>query len=258
MKSVPSTTLLGASDPEPVEVLHFDSDMPLLLLCEHAGRAVPAMLGNLGVSQEVLASHRGWDIGAGDVARRLACLLNAPLVLQGYSRLVIDANRPPGSPSSVPSVSDGEAIPGNQGLTAEHVEARVAEIFKPMDMAVVRGFSACPRRVAFSIHSFTPRLSGVDRPWHAGFVSRRSVSTAERIRASIARAASDLTLAINEPYQIEDETDWFIPVHAETRGLPHCMIEIRNDGIDHPEGIAFWSELLAAAIRQIMGDLTFH
>ena len=255
MKATALDPLLTASDPGPVEVVNPDSPAPVLLVCEHAGRAVPASLGTLGVSDEVLASHRGWDIGAAAVARYLAKQLGAPLVLQRYSRLVIDANRPPGGAQSMPVISDGVGIPGNRGLTPEGRMRRIAEVFEPFDRAVAQGFAAHPRRATFSVHSYTPRFEGVDRPWHAGFLTRKSPETAKKLMASVTRAAPELTLALNQPYQVDSETDWFIPAHAETRRLPHCLIEIRNDQIDRDAGALYWAGLLADAIRNVLGDL---
>ncbi|MEM7686195.1 MAG: N-formylglutamate amidohydrolase, partial [Pseudomonadota bacterium] len=217
--------LLGPNDPKPVEVLHPTSPADVLLVCEHAGREVPDKLNGLGVSNEVLESHRGWDIGAASVAQRLAVHLDAPLVLQRYSRLVIDANRPPGSASSIPEISHGAEIPANQGLSEVTKAGRVSEILEPMDAAIEETFDRFPRRATFSVHSYTPELNGVHRPWQAGMLTRRSPETAERLIATLRREDSDLIVAMNEPYQIEDDGDWFIPHHAEPRGLPHSLIE---------------------------------
>lgn len=248
MLAVAHHGLLGPADPTPVEVLNPESRSQILLVCEHAGRAVPAALNGLGVTEEVLASHRGWDIGAADVARRLADALGAPLILQRYSRLVIDANRPPGSPTSIPEVSHGASVPANRGLTDAERETRVAQILRPMDTAIAEAFARHPRRAAISIHSFTPHLNGQDRPWQAGFLSRRDLPTAEHLMASLHRADPSLILAVNEPYRIEDDGDWFIPHHAEPRGVPHCLIEIRNDEIADDAGVAHWADRLAAAL----------
>ncbi len=244
--------LLAPGDPAPVEVVNPASAAPVLLLCEHAGRAVPAALAGLGVSPDVLSSHRGWDIGAEAVARGVAAKLGAPLVIQRYSRLVIDANRPPGSAQSILQASDGEAIPGNRGLSEAERRARVSAIFEPMDRAIVAAFDRAPRRAAFSIHSFTPTLGGAARPWSAGFLSRRDGATAKALMASLGAARPDLILALNEPYRIEDETDWFIPAHAEPRGLAHALIEVRNDQIEGAAGQALWAELLADAISAVL------
>ena len=106
MSQALESTLLTPSDPPPVDLVNGESDAPLLLVCEHGGHAVPDRL-SLGVTDEVRLSHRGWDIGAEAVARRLADHLGAPLVIQRYSRLVIDANRPPLSPTSMPERAAG-------------------------------------------------------------------------------------------------------------------------------------------------------
>ena len=247
--------LLAPTDPEPVERLNADSAGPVFLLCEHAGRAIPAALGDLGISADVLNSHRGWDIGAEDVARGLAKKLGSPLVIQRYSRLVIDTNRPPYSPMAIPTVSDREEIPGNCGLSEDAKKDRIQSIFDPLDRAITETLICLPRRAAFSIHSFTPALDGVERQWHAGFLSRKSLSTANALIASIRRVAPSLSLAVNEPYEIDDTTDWFIPRHAEELGLPHCLIEIRNDQIQSPEGVSFWVDLLDHAITEFMENL---
>ena len=255
MIAEPASNLLAPSEPPPVDCVTFDNPGPVLLLCEHAGRRVPAALNNLGLSDEVLVSHRAWDIGAEDVARGLSAKLRAPLILQRYSRLVIDANRPPGGTGSIPEISDRVEIPGNIGLFASERDARIAQIFAPMEAAIDAAFTPATR-ACFSIHSFTPRMDGTDRPWHAGFLTRASTATGEFLMDALLRRRPDLLLALNQPYQIEDDTDWFIPRHAEARGLPHCLIEIRNDLIDNPNGAAQWAELLASAIGDFMESLS--
>ncbi|TYC64169.1 N-formylglutamate amidohydrolase [Rhodobacterales bacterium] len=247
--------LLSPSDPAPVEVLNRDSDVPFLLVCEHAGRAVPGSLGEDAIPAEALASHRGWDIGAEDVARAMARDLGAPLVIQRYSRLVIDCNRPVGTDQSIQQVSDGMTIPANIDVSEAEKTARAQEIFLPMNRAIEEAFASHARKAVFSIHSFTPTMSGQERPWHAGFLSRKTVETAEALMTAVDRARPGMTLAINEPYGIEDGTDWLIPVHAEARELPHSLIEIRNNEIDSPEGAALWADLLAGAIRETMRAL---
>ncbi len=255
MDALDQMGVLGPGDPDPVEVMHPDSGSEVLLVCEHAGWAVPAALGDLGIPRSVLDSHRGWDIGAAAVARRLAEHLQAPLVLQAYSRLVLDANRPPGSATSIPDVSHGAEIPGNRALTPDQKAARVRDIFDPMDRAITAALDRAPRRAVFSIHSFTPRLDGAHRPWHAGMLTRTSPETGERLIASLRKQAPGLTLAMNEPYRIEDDGDWFIPRHAEPRGLPHTLIEIRNDEIADDAGAARWAQWLARAITDVLEAL---
>ena len=252
MTAAAQTSLLSDLDPNPVELVNETSKAPVLFLCEHAGRAIPKTLGTLGLNEKALMSHRGWDIGAEALARNLANRLNAPLILQRYSRLVIDGNRPPGSPESILEVSDGVEIEVNKKLSLHERIAREKAIFAPMDQAINDAFSASQRIAAFSIHSFSPQLGGQSRPWHAGFLTRRSISTAKALIESLKGQRPSLNLAINKPYTVDDENDWFIPSHAEARGLMHCLIEVRNDQISDELGINLWSDLLGTALSECL------
>ena len=252
MTAAAQTSLLSDLDPNPVELVNETSKAPVLFLCEHAGRAIPKTLGTLGLNEKALMSHRGWDIGAEALARNLANRLNAPLILQRYSRLVIDGNRPPGSPESILEVSDGVEIEVNKKLSLHERIAREKAIFAPMDQAINDAFSASQRIAAFSIHSFSPQLGGQSRPWHAGFLTRRSISTAKALIESLKGQRPSLNLAINKPYTVDDENDWFIPSHAEARGLMHCLIEVRNDQISDELGISLWSDLLGTALSEFL------
>jgi predicted N-formylglutamate amidohydrolase len=246
--------LLGCDDPLPVEWINPDSRSPILLVCEHAGQDIPHCLESLGLCDDVIDSHIGWDIGAESVARGVAKILNAPLILQRYSRLVIDCNRPPGCPSSIPERSDGIAIPGNTGINKEQIAARQSEIFGPFNQAIDDALAMRERIAAFSIHSFTPMMGGQPRPWHAGFLTRHNLPTANKLINCIAEKAPGLALVLNQPYEIEDDTDWFIPMFAEKQNLAHSLIEIRNDQLQDDEGTAYWSALLASAISDVVED----
>ena len=155
--------LLRPDDPDPVGSENPDSTAPVLLVCEHGGQAIPGTLGNLGVSRDDLDSHIGWDFGALPVALAVAEALDAPLIHQRYSRLVYDCNRPPGSAEAMPSLIHGISVPGNQDLSETDIAHRRREIFEPYDAAVTGALKA-PRLAAFSIHSFTPELSGAGAP----------------------------------------------------------------------------------------------
>lgn len=246
--------LLTQGDPEPVEWMHRDSKCPILLLCEHAGQAVPAQLEGLGLPKGAIDLHIGWDIGAERLARSLADKLSAPLILQRYSRLVIDCNRPPGAPGSVPEISDHVVIPGNQRLSPEARKEREKLIFDPLQNAILEGFAQVPRSAAFSIHSFTRQMhyAKTKRICDAGFLCRRDLDTAQIFVDSLRRARPDLSLAINEPYQIDDDGDWFIPHHAEPRGIRHCLIEVCNDQLHSDTAVEKWADLLANAIGEVV------
>lgn len=248
-------TLLSADDPPPIEWVNEHSESPVVMLCEHAGNAIPSSLRQLGLLPAQLDMHIGWDIGAGALARKLAAVLQAPLILQHYSRLLIDCNRPLNTSTSIPQVSDGIEIAANRNITPQEKLARQTEIFNPLNDAINDAFSRYPRRAAFSIHSFTPRMQGQPpRQWHAGFLNRTDRATGVALLESVKQQRPDLTLAINQPYSIDDETDWFIPRYAESRGLVHCLIEIRNDQLLNDDGINNWAQLLASAINSVVGE----
>ena len=254
MTLVSPTTILRSTDPAPVSIVNEHSQVPVLLLCEHAGQVIPASLNNLGLTQQVIDSHRGWDIGALAVAHDVAARLGATLVVQHYSRLVIDANRPPESTHAVPAVVDGVTIPGNVGITQAEQRQRAEAIFAPLDATITDIMRDLQPRGCFSIHSFTPVFGGETRPWHAGFLSRRDTRTAEKLLNAIAARQPDLLMAVNQPYQVDDETDWFIPRHAEPSGAAHALIEVRNDLIQTPEGAKMWAGLIAEAITDVMQE----
>ena len=252
--AISSDPLLTASDPMAVELHNAHVDSPVLLLCEHAGNHVPAKLHRLGLDETLLISHIAWDIGAEPLARGLADRLQAPLIVQRYSRLVIDCNRPPDTAGSICATSDGVAVPGNARLDRAARAARRQAIFDPLDRAIAEAFEANPIRAAFSIHTFTPVFGGQARPWHAGVLTRQDVALAQAMMDHLAAQAPDLTLALNQPYQIDDASDWFIPQYAEPRGLRHALIEIRNDLVQDQTGQDRWADLLAGAIRHGLED----
>jgi predicted N-formylglutamate amidohydrolase len=243
-----SARLLAADEPAAFTVEHPEGRSPFFLTCDHAGRRLPRRLGNLGLPAAELERHIAWDIGAAALSRRLAEKLDAFLILQTYSRLVIDCNRAPGVPTSIVALSEHTAIPGNQGLGAAEAAARVREIFEPYHGRIVaaldRRKQAGEPTVLLAMHSFTPVFKGVARPWHVGVLYNRDPAFG-RIMGELLRAEGDLVVGDNEPYAISDETDYTIPVHGEKRGLAHVEFEIRQDLIAEPSGQLAWAERLA-------------
>jgi len=248
-------SLLGPDEPPPVEIVNADGAGSAVLVCDHASNRVPKRLGTIGLNALQLADHIGWDPGAADVARRLSTRLDAPLVLSGYSRLVIDCNRPLRSAQSIAEQSGGVPVPGNCGLSAKEREARVNALFRPYHDAISRLLDSRSRRptLLLSIHSFTPVLNDLSRPWHVGVSHGRDRRLAALMLGALVRDG-DYRVGDNEPYPIEDDVDYTIPVHGEGRGLPSVMIEIRQDGIQTAEGIAAWAARLARAYRLIEAE----
>ena len=246
---MPAHEALLAPD-EPAAVIDYRSGgaSPFLLVCDHAGRRIPRRLHDLGLSAADRARHIAWDIGIAGVGRALAERLDACLIMQPYSRLVIDCNRPPGTLESIVTESDGTNIAGNQNLSAPEADLRAREIFAPYHDAIARQLDerkrAGRRTVLISLHSFTPVYGGLARPWQIGVLYNRDASLARALLALL-RSERGLTVGDNEPYTVDDETDYTIPVHGERRGIPHVAIEIRQDLIGAEDGQRLWAERLA-------------
>jgi predicted N-formylglutamate amidohydrolase len=250
--------LLEADEPDPVMVLRERGASVVLIACDHAGRRMPRRLGTLGLSEPDLSRHIAWDIGAWGVSQKLSAALDACAIGQTYSRLVIDCNRQPTVPSSIPEISETTTIPGNIGLSDADREARRVAIHQPYHAALGKTLAA--RRAAgrptmlLAMHSFTPVYKGFARPWHAGVLFNRDDRIA-RIMLDLLRAESGLVVGENEPYAVSDETDYTVPVHAEPHHLPHLELEVRQDLIADEAGEAKWAALLARLLPIVCARL---
>lgn len=248
-----ATAFLRADDPAPVEIVNRNGVSPFVLSCEHAGRLVPGVLGDLGVPPADMDRHIAYDVGAAQVSRKLAELLDAPLFLQRYSRLVIDCNRPFGAPDLTPPVSDGTPIPVNVGLTEADKKVRFDAIHAPFHDTLSAHFDerAATSRPAIlvAVHSFTPRLvGGPHRPWHLTALSNRDPGFSLLMLSAFKAQNPGIVTSHNEPYIVDDSHDYTIPTHGEARGLPHTLLEIRNDLLGDDAGQSRWASLVAAAL----------
>ena len=250
--------LLAADEPAPVSVYNADGTSPLLLVADHAGNMIPRALGSLGVAAAERERHIAWDIGIAGAGRMLADALDATLIRQNYSRLVIDCNRPPAAPTSIPDISELTPIPGNVGLTDIQRDTRAREIFWPYHERIEReleGRRQAGRATALiALHSFTPVFRGVARAWHVALLYNRDARLAHCLLALL-RKEPDLVVGDNQPYFVSDATDYTIPVHGERRGLPHALIEIRQDLIADESGQRKWAGILARLLPQAYGEL---
>ncbi|MEP6907686.1 MAG: N-formylglutamate amidohydrolase [Pseudoxanthomonas sp.] len=251
--------LLGADDPAPFVVHNAQGTSPFVLIADHAGQRIPARLGNLGLPQQEIDRHIGWDIGIAAVTERLSRKLDAFAILQTYSRLVIDCNRPLQAQGSIVTVSDGTQIPGNHGLDDEARTARAMDIFAPYHARITQELDLRSTQplmpVLVAMHSFTPVFSGFSRPWHAGILYHRDTRLAHALLAAL-RAEPGLEVGDNEPYAISDNSDFAIPVHGEQRGLLHVELEIRQDLIADEAGHEAWAERLARLLPALLPELT--
>ena len=246
--------LLHADDPPPAEYLAPTQRPEILIICEHAGLAIPKRLDRLGFSSDFDLSqqHIAWDIGGASLSRKIADQLGAGLIWQNYSRLVIDCNRRPLSPQSIREESDHVPIPGNIGLSAAEKQARVDEIFQPYDNLCRREMARPEIKLVVCIHSFTAEMDGFSRPWHMSFLYRNGGVYARQMASFILADDPDLIIGFNEPYQVDDQTDWFVIQHAEPKGVPQVLIEVRNDQLRKDVDIDQWAKRLSDACLKML------
>jgi predicted N-formylglutamate amidohydrolase len=244
--------LLGADEPPPFIELGRQGLSNFVIVVDHASQRIPRRLGDLGLPQPELQRHIAWDIGALAVARRMAVALDAPLVAQNYSRLVIDCNRDPKVATSIPTMGESIEIPGNMALGGAEIAARRAEIFDPYHNHVRalldERLAAGRPTILVAQHSMTNVFKGVRREMHAAVLYNRDRRFAGLVLDTL-RAEADLLIGDNEPYFVSDETDYTVPRHGEARGLPHVEIEIRQDLISDDAGQDEWAERICRALR---------
>jgi predicted N-formylglutamate amidohydrolase len=244
-------TLLATDDPPPVVVDNPHGRSSFLLIGDHAGNLIPACVNNLGLDDDERARHIAWDIGIGALGKLLAVRLDAVFVRQSYSRLVIDSNRSPYSSEAVMESSDGTEIPGNLGLTAEQLSSRIAEIHQPYHAAIsaeiTRRESAGLQTIVIALHSFTPRMSGLQRPWEIGVLFDGGETSFARALLTALNDRPGLVVGENQPYRMDD-TDYTVPHHCYGRGIPYAELEIRQDLLAEDSDIVRWADLLIDAL----------
>lgn len=246
--------MIGPDDPPPYEIINPDGTAPILLVCDHASRALPAAVGRLGLPAEALERHIAYDIGAADLTRMLAGRLDAPAVLAGYSRLLIDVNRQPGDPQSILSESDGTPIPGNARLSEADQEARMRLFHRPYHEAVGTVLAHLRRRgpepLLFSIHTFTPSFGGRDRLWDIGVLWNRDPRMAVPL-LDLLRRHDNLRVGDNEPYSGK-EIAYTLNLHAASAGLPNAAVEIRQDHCETEGELWRWTHILGESLERIL------
>lgn len=227
---------------------------PVLLVCEHASRAIPAGLARLGINEDAAESHIAWDPGALAVAEKLSKALDATLVSQKISRLVYDCNRPPESADAVRDKSEIYAIPGNAGLTKAQRAARATYIYHPFRQEVARLVSERPELALVTIHSFSPVYFGVPREVEIGFLH----DSDSRLADAMLDEASKLPTfhaKRNAPYGPEDGVTHTLLEHAVPRGMQNVMIEVRNDLISDEIGANKVAQWLGAILISALNSL---
>jgi predicted N-formylglutamate amidohydrolase len=247
------TRLLAPDEPPPFLEERLTGRSNFFITVDHASAYIPRRLANLGVPAKELERHIAWDIGALAVARAVSAALDAPLIAQNYSRLVIDCNRDPKVGTSICTVSEHTPIPGNEGLSAADLERRRVEIFEPYHRRIralldEREKAGRPT-ILLAQHSMTNVYKGNARLMHDAVLYNRDRRFAHLVLERL-RAEPGLVIGDNQPYFVSDESDYTIPVHGEARGLPHVEIEIRQDLIGDARGQTEWG----ARIAQVLQD----
>jgi predicted N-formylglutamate amidohydrolase len=250
--------LIGPDDPAPYTLYNADGQAPVLLVCDHASRAFPRAMNQLGLADWVLDKHVACDIGAASVTRHMADLLDAPAVLAGYSRLIVDLNRQLHGASAFIKVSDGIAIPGNLEISEEEKAEREASFFKPYHDAVTRQLARFDEKgvtpAFLAVHTCTPVFNRVVRQMHIGIMWDQD----GRIPVPLIRnldAMEGVCVGDNEPYSGRHPHDFTIDHHAERNGLPCAGIEVRQDLVSDEAGAAKWAGVLAEALEDVLTEV---
>jgi len=249
----PQATVLSPAEPPPFRVLNPEATQPILLICDHASHRFPASLGDMGLDPFAMRCHLAIDIGAGDLTERLAERLGVTSVLANYSRLVVDCNRELLDPSCFLQYGDGILVPGNRNLSQAQKDARAEEIYWPYHYAVEtevqRLCSVGPAPAFIAVHSFTPVMNGVSRPWQMGVLWDKDQRLSKIFLEGFSEAG--YLVGDNEPYSGKAPQDFTIDHHAEEIGLPHVGLEIRQDLIDDEEGVEHIASLMQKIISSI-------
>lgn len=256
-----TANLVSTANATPFDVVNAEAKRPVLLVCDHASKRIPPELANLGLSSDQLDSHIAWDLGAADLCRQLAATLDCTAVLAGYSRLVVDCNRRLNDPTAFVEVADGVPVSGNRELDNEQRWHRVKNYFMPYHGAIqeqlnrllVQGMTPA----LLSIHSFTPVLEGFHRPWQVGVMWDRDHRVAQPLMHNL-RTDHDVEVGDNEPYSGRHHWDYTVDHHAEASGLPHVVIEVRQDLLTGTNGITHWTQVLSAALQPILAEESLY
>ncbi len=242
-----------SGDPAPTSRFNSDGRAPVLVLCDHAGKAVPSWIGDLGISDDDLNSHIGWDIGALWMAERIAARMDAPGVASSYSRLVLDCNRPLTHAALIPEMSDGVAIPANAGLSREQAATRIEQVFLPYHYAVrdelARFAAQGVEPFILSVHSCTDVMDNFQRPWSIGIAHSPDERVSRPLLGAL-RESGGFEVGDNEPYAV-DESDYTVVAHGLERGLKHVLVEVRQDLIGERDGAHRWADILVDALERL-------
>lgn len=251
-------SLIGPDEPPPCQVINEQGKASVLLVADHASNHIPKSLNNLGLAAESLEQHIAYDIGTRKLIEHLSQHLDAPGVVAGYSRLVVDLNRSLEDPSVMPEFSDQTPIPGNQNMSAAHRNQRIHDFYTPYRKTIdsmlqrFRQRDVAPAFIA--IHSFTPEMAGFSRPWQVGILWDKDPRIPLPLMQNLRAHSEGFNIGDNEPYSGKHPADYTIDHHAEASGIPHVSIEIRQDLVNTEEDAERWATILHEALAEVLAD----
>lgn len=246
--------LLSSEEATVFKIINPGGKSDFLLVCDHASNKVPESLSGLGLTDEQLNDHIAWDPGAAQLAQELSQLLDATLIMSGYSRLVIDCNRALISPQLIAPISDGIKIPANQNLSDKERQQRIDTFFAPYHQAINTVLDQRKDRVTklLSIHSFSPALAepgkGSARPWHIGLSFKRKAAITDLLYEGLIKDQA-LCVGYHQPYEVDEEFDFTLIEHAVKRELDHAMIEVRQDQFSNDQAAKEWALRIHSALE---------
>lgn len=238
----------------PFDLVEGDRKRGIVLVADHARRDLPEEYGSLGLPAAEFERHIAYDIGVETVTRELAAALDVPAVIANYSRLLIDPNRGEDDPTLIRQLYDGTVVPGNYPIAPAERERRLDGFYRPYHDAVGAMIASVAQASGkapfiFSVHSFTPAMQGIARPWHVGILWDLDDRVARPLIDMLAQD-KDLVVGDNEPYDGALRGDTMFK-HAIVNGFAHALIEIRQDLIADQKGAIAWAERLAPIVDAI-------
>lgn len=251
-------SFLTDKDPAPFQVFNAESDSAYVITIDHASAAIPAYFKDFGVSAQDLQRHIAYDIGALEIGKYLSNSLDSVAIASGFSRLVIDVNRFPDDPTAFPPVSDQTEIAANMNLNHVEQQHRLHSIFWPYHTEIWRQIQKkshkYPKIAYLNIHTCTHEMNGTFRPWEIGVLWDKDQSISNPL-IEVLRQQTDLCIGDNQPYSGAFPKGYSVAAHAEDFDHPHVAIEVRQDLVQTPEGVAHFSEILTKAFQTVLPEL---
>jgi len=223
----------------------------LLLTCEHGGNRIPRPYAHLfRDSSKMLASHRGWDRGALQLARLLSRQLRRPLLAVTWSRLFVEANRAPTNHRIWSDFTKGLPREERQQILERWWRPHRQQVERTVAHAIARG----QRVVHVAVHSFTPERDGEVRNADVGLLydSRRKQEAAFSREWAAALRGIDPALRVrfNYPYagSADGLTTWMRRHHSQSHYIG-VELEINQAIVDTPRWRSFQRHI-AQSLRE--------